>query len=60
NGMIRIDVASIGRNNGFWFWVVLGIIREFELDKDLGLEDFESFVRSFAKEYSSGVEISLC
>ncbi|GJS69001.1 putative RNA-directed DNA polymerase [Tanacetum coccineum] len=57
NGVIRIDVAST-RNNGSRFGFVR-IIREIELEKDLVLDDFESFVRSFAEEDSSDVENSL-
>ncbi|GJZ97512.1 hypothetical protein Tco_0669965 [Tanacetum coccineum] len=60
NGVIKIDVASIGENNGFWFGVVLGIIREIEFQKDLVLEDFESFIRSIVEEDSSGVKNTLC
>ncbi|GJZ73890.1 hypothetical protein Tco_0638036 [Tanacetum coccineum] len=54
NGVIDIDVASNSRNNGFWVGFDMRILREIEFQKDLVLEDFESFIRSFLKEDSSG------
>ncbi|GJY51107.1 hypothetical protein Tco_0441954 [Tanacetum coccineum] len=42
--MIGNDVASTGRKNGFWFRVDMSIVREIEFQKDLVLEDFESFI----------------
>ncbi|GKE71515.1 hypothetical protein Tco_1529587 [Tanacetum coccineum] len=59
HGVIGIDVASNGGNNGFRFWV-LRILREIEIEKDLVLEDLKSFVGSVVEEYSSSVENSLC
>nr|GFB96242.1 hypothetical protein [Tanacetum cinerariifolium] len=59
NGMIGIDVASTDRNNDIWFGV-LRIIQEIKFEKDLVLEDFESFIGSIVEEDSSGVENSLC
>ncbi|GKD17985.1 hypothetical protein Tco_1207143 [Tanacetum coccineum] len=60
HGVIGIDVVSTGENNDFWFGAVLGFAREIELEKNLILEDFESFVGSIVEEYSSGIENSLC
>ncbi|GJX44142.1 hypothetical protein Tco_0260818 [Tanacetum coccineum] len=57
NGVIGIDVASTGGNNGFG--ADLEFTREIELEKDLVLKDFESFVGSIVEEDSSGVENSL-
>ncbi|GKF85225.1 hypothetical protein Tco_0250123 [Tanacetum coccineum] len=58
HGVIGIDVASTGENNGFG--ADLEFTREIEFEKDFILEDFESFVGSVVEENSSGVKNSLC
>ncbi|GKB83698.1 hypothetical protein Tco_0950593 [Tanacetum coccineum] len=55
NDVIEIDVATTGGNNGFWFGVDMGLLRETDFEKDFIIEDFESFIGSFVKEDSSGV-----
>ncbi|GKC02870.1 hypothetical protein Tco_0994480 [Tanacetum coccineum] len=58
HGVIGIDVASTGRNNGFRD--DLEFSREIKFEKDFVLEDLESFVGSVVEEDSSGVKNSLC
>nr|GEZ37329.1 hypothetical protein [Tanacetum cinerariifolium] len=59
NGVIGIDVVSIGGNNGVRFGV-LRILQEIKFEKELVLEAFESFIRSVVEEDSSNIKNSLC
>ncbi|GKE53714.1 hypothetical protein Tco_1488870 [Tanacetum coccineum] len=58
HGVIGIDVASTGGNNGFG--ADLEFTRKIEFEKDFVLEDLKSFVGSVVEEDSSGVKNSLC
>ncbi|GJU17534.1 hypothetical protein Tco_1145500 [Tanacetum coccineum] len=57
HGVIGIDVASTGGNNSFG--ADLEFTREIGLEKDLIIEDFESFVGSIVEEDSYSVKNSL-
>nr|GEU44452.1 hypothetical protein [Tanacetum cinerariifolium] len=57
--VIGIDVASTGGNNDYGLGFNMRSLQEIELEKDLVLEDFKSFIGSFVKEDSTGIENSL-